>query len=220
MKLLLAFIFLILLSSSIFSQDLFFKTPDYEMIRSDIQDSTGRYFYPQLLKRYLSYDTTLTIDDYRHLYYGYIFQESYKPNWESPNDKKVADIWENTKWSQKDRDEIIVLSNQSLNYFPFDLRNINWLVGGYSLKGDYRKAKMESIRFAGLLKAIMSSGDGKKCETGIHLISVFHEKVIVAWEYSSYYVKSEEMKDDCHFLILSNSVKNCDLYFIIKGLNK
>ncbi|HEU4788539.1 MAG TPA: DUF4919 domain-containing protein, partial [Flavobacterium sp.] len=80
---------------------------------------------------------------------------------------------------EKDYDEIIKLSEHSISLFPFDLRQMNYLGYIYHLKGDNVAAKKMSNRFQNILEAILSSGNGEKCETGMHVISVSHEYVFL-----------------------------------------
>jgi hypothetical protein len=79
MRQLLFIIFLLITIGIANSQELTFQKPDYDLIKKDIQDSSSAFYYPKIMSRLLVYDTTLTIEDYRHLYYGYIFQNDYKP---------------------------------------------------------------------------------------------------------------------------------------------
>ncbi|MDE7125005.1 MAG: DUF4919 domain-containing protein, partial [Muribaculaceae bacterium] len=53
--------------------------PDLETIKSETTDPTSSRYYPKLMQSYLSNDTTLTAEDFRFLYYGYLFQEDYEP---------------------------------------------------------------------------------------------------------------------------------------------
>jgi hypothetical protein len=69
-------IFSLLIISS-FCQNTDFKKPDYKGIEKIIVDKESGFFYPDLLKRYKKSDTTLTLQDFRVLYYGFLFNESY-----------------------------------------------------------------------------------------------------------------------------------------------
>lgn len=42
-------------------------------------DPASRYYYPKLMGRYEQNETIMNLDDYRHLYYGYLFQEDFNP---------------------------------------------------------------------------------------------------------------------------------------------
>ena len=56
------------------------EKPDLEKIQKEITDRSSKYFYPALMKEYLSNDTAMTLDKYRRLYLGYMFQEDSPPS--------------------------------------------------------------------------------------------------------------------------------------------
>ena len=51
------------------------EIPDMEKIENAVRDSRSPYYYPDLMKKYLGNDTTMTLQDFRHLYLGYASQE-------------------------------------------------------------------------------------------------------------------------------------------------
>lgn len=55
------------------------QAPDNDAILRETIDKGSPYYYPAIYMRYMSGDTTLTLEDYRHLYYGYAWQPGYKP---------------------------------------------------------------------------------------------------------------------------------------------
>src|ERR1700761_7300048 len=52
---------------------------DREQVKKLVADSAAPTYYPKLLARFNSFDTTLTAAEYRLLYYGFVFQLSYSP---------------------------------------------------------------------------------------------------------------------------------------------
>ena len=51
------------------------SAPDYASIEKAISDSNSHYYYPRLFDRYVSGDTTIGLNEYKYLYYGYFFYE-------------------------------------------------------------------------------------------------------------------------------------------------
>ena len=47
------------------------KKVDFDKIKEEITNPNSKYFYPKLMKSYLSNDTVLDFEGYRYLYYGY-----------------------------------------------------------------------------------------------------------------------------------------------------
>ncbi|MCK9340895.1 MAG: DUF4919 domain-containing protein, partial [Synergistaceae bacterium] len=66
------------------------------------------------MERYESFDSTLTLPDYRHLYYGYIFQENYDPDWKSRDEKKIEKYFRNAKEDERNFDKVVDLVCKSL----------------------------------------------------------------------------------------------------------
>ena len=66
------------------------KIPVEEDIIRQTLDSESPYYYPNLMLRYQSGDDTMTEEDYHYLYYGYAYQDAYKPlNANSDMDKAM-----------------------------------------------------------------------------------------------------------------------------------
>ena len=55
------------------------KVPVEEDILDRITDTSSPYYYTGLMMRYNAGDETLTDEDYHYLYYGYAYQDAYKP---------------------------------------------------------------------------------------------------------------------------------------------
>ncbi|WP_246074205.1 DUF4919 domain-containing protein [Flavobacterium daemonense] len=194
-----------------------FKIPDYKQIEKEIQDKKSPFYYPNLMDRLAKNDTLMTHDEFRYLYFGYVFQPKYNAFWRSPDEKKLNDIFGKEKMETKDYDEAIKLINHTLSEFPFDLRQLNLLAYTYHLKGDEESAKTASFKFHSIMNAILSSGDGRKCETGFHVILVEHEYILLnVFELES---KSQSLVDKCDYLSFEKGKYNVDgIYFNIEKM--
>jgi hypothetical protein len=203
--------------SKIYAQEISFKAPDYELIKKNIQDKKSNYYYPKLLERMIANDTLLTNEDYRHLYFGYVFNPKYDAYFRSPDEDKLSKYLSSEKIDEKDYDEIIKLAEHSIGLFPFDLRQINYLGYVYHLKGDDVTAKKMSNRFQSILEAILSSGNGEKCETGMHVISVSHEYVFLnMFRLES---TSQSLVGNCDYLAFEKGKYKIDgVYFNIEKM--
>ncbi|MFC0875623.1 DUF4919 domain-containing protein [Saccharicrinis sp. FJH2] len=217
MKHLLTTLLLLILTFNAISQELDFKRPDYKSIEKEIKQKSSDFYYPVLMKRFVELDTTLTLDDYRYLYYGYIFQKEYEAYWTSPYQEKLLKYYRSTKIKRKEYDKIIDLSNKSINEFPFDLRSMNFLAYTYHLKGDEEMAIKVSKRFHGIIEAILSTGSGETCKDGYHVISVSHEYVIL--NMFLFQMKSQALIGNCDYLEFEKDERNIDgLYFNIEKI--
>ncbi|WP_228520692.1 DUF4919 domain-containing protein [Flavobacterium sp. JLP] len=214
-KILLIAIFLVGITA--FAQENNFKIPDYKAIEKAIQDKNSSYYYPKLMERLVKNDTLLTHDDYRHLYFGYVFQPKYNAFWRSPDEKKLHEFYNKEQLETKDYDEVINLINHSLSDFPFDLKQLNFLGYVYHLKGDDDLAQKTSVKFHSIINAILSSGDGQKCESGFHVILVDHEYVLLnVFELES---KSQSLVGNCDFLSFEKGKYKVDgIFFNIEKM--
>lgn len=116
-----------------------------------------------------------------------------------------------------DYDEIIKLANHSLSDFPFDISQLNYLAYIYHLKGDEESAKIAAIKFHSIVNVILSSGDGKQCETGFHVLLVEHEYIILnLFELES---KSQSLNGNCDYLAFEKGKYKVDgIYFNIEKM--
>ena len=202
-----------------FSQQNAFTPTDYEVIKKGIQDASSAFYYPDQLARLVLFDTTLTDEEYRYLYYGYIFQKEYKPYWVSPHEKELEKYYRSQHISPKDYDKIIQLATKSIEEYPFALRAMNFLVYIYHLKGNEDMAQKVASRLYGTVRAILSSGDGKTCETGFHVISVSHEYVLL--NMFQFQLKSQSLVGNCDYLELDENNEGVEgIYFNIETLFK
>ncbi|WPO78767.1 DUF4919 domain-containing protein [Flavobacterium sp. KACC 22761] len=205
------------LGVSAFAQELEFKAPDYKQIEKEIQDKKSAFYYPKLMERLTKNDTLMTQEEFRHLYFGYVFQPKYNAFWRSPDEKKLREYYNKEKLETADYDEIIKLANHTLADFPFDLQQLNYLAYIYHLKGDDESAKITSYKFHNIMNAILSSGDGKKCETGFHVLLVDHEYVMLhLFELES---KGQSLVGNCDYLSFEKGKYKVDgIYFNIEKM--
>jgi len=216
-KIILLFTILILSVNASFSQENSFKKPDYDLIEKNIEDKSSNYYYPKLLERMISNDTLLDNEDYRHLYLGYVFNPKYSSFFKSSTEEKLRKYYQSEKIDEKEYDEIIKLGEQSIKEFPFDLRQMNYLAYIYHLKGDEISAKNISNRFHKIILAIMSTGDGQKCETGLHVISVSHEYVIL--NLFKLQNISQSLVENCDYMAFEKGKYKVDgIYFSIEKI--
>ena len=85
--------FLVALSLPSVAQKFEIKAVNFDSIRVETQNPSSKYFFPKLIKGFQSNDTTMTFDQYRHFYYGYVFQEDYNPFRESPFSDMIESLY-------------------------------------------------------------------------------------------------------------------------------
>lgn len=150
--------------------------PNYREIRTTIQNSKSPNYYPLLMRRYLENDTTLTLEQYRCLYYGFTLQEDFVPY-----QKERARLFEvrrelvNTDGGKAACTESIKVAQQALEDDPFDLLAISTMAFSYLQLKDTVSYTLWNEKQSALLDAIVSSGDGDDVNSAIHVINLEHE---------------------------------------------
>ncbi|MBE9488550.1 MAG: DUF4919 domain-containing protein [Bacteroidetes bacterium] len=142
-------------------------TLNLKEIELSIGVPSSQYFYPSLVERYNKNDSTLNLEDYRHLYYGYGFTKSYKPVERLPYADSLA------VQLLDDRRMITTASSEKLIYYlekiiekqPFNIEFLNMISYIYEKMGDEKNSKIYSQRLNMIMQAIFSSGTGLKKET-------------------------------------------------------
>jgi len=204
--------------SSLHAQEITLSVSNYDSIATTIRDSTSSYYYPKLFSRLLQYDTTLNVEEYKMLYFGYTFQPEYEPYWRSPYEDKLAKYYQMTTLNEQDQDSLAFYALQSISINPFDLRQLNSLAYVYHLKGDEETAYKISHRFQRIIAAIISTGDGQTCQSAFHVISTGHEYVILNL-FQFQFVSQLLTTDFCDLLRVKKDQRGIDgIYFNIKRI--
>jgi|GEM_PF-687211 len=149
-----------------------FLKPDYEQIKSNIKNKQSELYYSKLWDRYQQGDSTLTIDEARHIYYGYIFNKDYSSVLRAWNTKEIFAILDKEQPTQKEWEQAVSLLNTALQVEPFNCRYLHY----QSIAYDALKRKKESIqndnKIQCIVNALTSTGDAFTKETAIHVIAV------------------------------------------------
>ena len=150
------------------------KKVDFAKIEDEIKNPNSKYFYPKLVKSYLSNDTVLDFEGYRHLYYGYTFQEDYNPFRESEFSQAIEHLYFKKEFTRAECDSIEKYAEKTLNDNIFDFRQMNFCIFALREKKKLAKASIRQYRLNHLIAAILSSGSGTK-ESPWVVISPNHE---------------------------------------------
>lgn len=151
------------------------ERPDLEAIRVATLDPQNKMYFPNLMKKFNRNDTTMTSEEFRHLYLGYLFQEDYDPYRESPF-TAITDSYRNkTSHTKEEIDTIRKYAELALRDNPFDLRQMSFLVHVLKERRKDMSAKIWEYRLEHLLGAIKSTGTGEDQENAWFVIYPAHE---------------------------------------------
>ena len=202
---------------SLSAQRVSFVELDYGAIKKAISDPNSSAYYPKLMNRYLDFDTTLTLDEFRLLYYGYIYQKDYDPYNKHMENSALSLYMEKDKLAPADCENIIAFVNISMTEKPFHFHNLRMAIYAYHMKGEKKEAEKRMTMLNGIINAILSSGDGKSLRTAYHVIFTVHEYEIV--NYLGYSANHQELKSVWDVIYLSkNKNKIPALYFNVEEM--
>lgn len=157
------------------AQEEFFKAPDYSQIEGNVKEQTSSYYYPNLLKKYLEGNSNMTLEEGRHLYYGYVFQTNYVPTDTSSFNNKLAITLSRGTFTPSDYAEILEYSNALLLQDPFNLRALNAKLLVLAQQNNTYEYKKVAQQRSVVQNAIVSTGDGMTEKTAFYVIKVAHE---------------------------------------------
>lgn len=158
-----------------FAQKQKFENPDYKKIEKAIKDSDSNLFYEKLYTRFLDSDSTFTNQEKAHLYYGFIFNESYSPYGKSVYRDSLKTIIKKETLDDADFESIVKYSNLALKENPFDIRTLNYKIYSLNKLEQYEEYNRTITQARTIVDAILYSGDGLTKKTAYYVIFVDHE---------------------------------------------
>ena len=183
---------------------------DLTEIKENISDITSPNYYPTLLSKFSNLDTTLTPNQLYLLYYGKYFQTFYQPA-EIP--KNQNDMFKSL--SEKDFSAALVYGKRAFDIDPLDLKTLF----GISLCHYYLHNETEMDKYLhmyySLLSVIVASGDGKKPESAMVVMSVSDEYEVIS-DLGAVVTKQKTLKSKTDLLYIKKKSDEFDL----QGLKK
>ncbi len=158
-----------------YSQDWEYEKPNYDQIEKNIKKKESNLFYPKLMNRYLASDSTLNIEERRHLYFGYIYEKEYSPYATSDYDDSLRTVLQKETLAQKDYEKIVDFTNKMMKDKPFDIKAINHQLYALHEMGNQLEFDKKIIQLRILVDALLSSGNGKTKEEAFYVIYTSNE---------------------------------------------
>ncbi len=150
------------------------KKPNYKRIKKNIKKKNSNLYYYALFKKFNNTNRAMTLEEKRHLYFGYIFQKEYAP-FGFNKYKDSLNLYARKKLTKKTITKMLFFIEYILSKKPFDLKVLKYQA--YL----YKKSK-NNIGYATTKKkimlvkdAILSTGNGRSSETAYHVIYRDHE---------------------------------------------
>lgn len=155
------------------------ERPDMELIRREVTDRNSQYYYPKLMAEFERNDTLMSLDKYRRLYLGYMFQEDYYPYRLSNMADKVERVYSKSDLTRQECDSVIKYAEITLADNPFELTQMMGLINALRIKGKKNLADIWQYKLNHLLMAIVSTGTGIDEENAWYVIEPAHEYVLL-----------------------------------------
>ena len=153
------------------------KVPDEDDILNRTMDTASPYYYTSLMMRYNTGDATLTDEDYHYLYYGYAYQEAYKPLEINPQLDRVLMLAAAVDPDRPEREtleELLLAGREALEKDPFSPKLLNLMAFAYGALGDKEQETAYFNRMNGVMRAILASGDALSQSSPRHILMFDH----------------------------------------------
>lgn len=158
------------------------KVPDYPIIEKAVSDSNSVFFYPDILEKYYSGAHNLSLEEKRHLYYGYIFQESYAPYTTSLYEDSARSLWKKEELTTGDYQKIIRYADRMLAEDPFNTHAIQYKTVALfklGMSGDQEYDRILNQYYT-IMDAILSSGEGTTIKNAYYVTNLQHEYALLS----------------------------------------
>lgn len=139
-------------------------------INMAVTDSAKATFYPRLLKRFAAGDLSLTMKEFRMIYYGAAFEKGYD-GYHKSQSEGIRQLVEQEKFK-----DALAKCDSMLKELPASLtlrglRPYIMMRAGYSEEEQSKANKM----YFGILDAVFTSGDGTDCPSAIKIMYIDDE---------------------------------------------
>ena len=165
------------------------RVPDEDDIIHKTVSVSSPYYYTNLMLKYRNGTSELSELDYYYLYYGYMYDENYRPF--SENDALdrmllvMAGINPDAP-TMMQLESLIENGAAAMEIDPFNPKVLNIMAYAYGALGDTRREQLYYNHLNGILSTIESTGTGLKEEERWHVLMFSHAYDLLASKEYSY----------------------------------
>lgn len=170
-----ALFILVLTGHLLHSQEWTFEKPNYKKIEKNIKKKDSNLNYESLMARYLEADSTMTLEEKRHLYYGYSFDKNYSPYSRSDFKDSLRVVLRKEQLDSVDLNKLVYFTDKMLFESPFDLDAINYQLYALEQIGNKQSFDNRMTQLRTIVDAMLSSGNGKQKNEAFFVIYTSHE---------------------------------------------
>ena len=172
-----------LLPTMLMAQEDNVRVPDEDDILHQTLSATSPYYYTNLMLKYRNGAEKLTEEEYFYLYYGYLYQESYRPFVENRALDEMLLIMSSVDVempSVAQLQSLIERGLEAMELDPFNPKVLNMLAFAYGALGDVQREQLYFDHLNGVLHTIESSGTGLKESSPWHILMFSHAYDLLA----------------------------------------
>lgn len=157
------------------AQEEFFDAPDLKLIERTTKEPSSPYHFTRLMQKYQAAEKELTLEESRHLYFGYAYQPGYVPTDTSSYNNLLAEVLSKQSFNQRDYENILQYADALLQEDPFNLRALNAKLLVFAQQNNTDEYRKVARQRKAVQDAIISTGDGMSDKTPFYVIKVAHE---------------------------------------------
>lgn len=138
-------------------------------------DITSSNYYPSLLSRYNSFDTTLSAKEMHFLYYGKYFQPFYEPASMHDDREEMFDLIK-----VQDYYGALIRGKLAFEQDPLDLKTLFGLYLCHQNLLNLREAENYQFLYYALIGTILNTGSGKNPDEAFVIMNISDEYEIIS----------------------------------------
>ena len=157
--------------------------PDEEDIIHQTLSTSSPYYYTNLLLKYHNGTEPLTDMEYHYLYYGFMYQEDYRPFAENTALDRMLLVMTGIDPDQPtvmQLEALIENGTEAMKVDPFNPKVLNMMAYAYGALGDATREQLYYNHLNGILSTIERSGTGLKEDGRWHVLMFSHAYDLLA----------------------------------------
>ncbi len=169
-----------LLGMNMQAQQTSFLKVDFAAIETAVASAASPFYFPALFARYRNADTTLSMEEFRYLYYGFTFQENYQPYKRPEAESAIQELMQHDTLTTDDFNVIRSHGLDILKQHPFSTRYLLTSAVACTQTGRHEEARKYYFQYESLISTILSSGDGATEQSAWSVILISDEAELIS----------------------------------------
>ena len=165
------------------AQDDGMRVPDEDDILHQTLSASSPYYYTNLMLKYRNVGEVMSAEEYFYLYYGYLYQDAYRPFVENRVLDEMLLIMSGIDIERpmvSQLEALVERGVEAMELDPFNPKVLNMLAFAYGALGDTGREEQYFNHLNGVLSTIESSGTGLKESSPWHILMFSHAYDLLA----------------------------------------